>query len=71
MLDKTKIFEPSFSTKNSGMGLGLAIVKRILENAGGNIHFISEEGKGTTFYIEIPAAKKDTDLVEDLEKVSA
>jgi two-component system nitrogen regulation sensor histidine kinase NtrY len=66
-----KIFEPSFSTKNSGMGLGLAIVKRILENAGGNIHFISEEGKGTTFYIEIPAAKQDTDLVKDLEKASA
>ncbi|MEL6842751.1 MAG: ATP-binding protein, partial [Bacteroidota bacterium] len=29
---QAKIFQPSFSTKNSGMGLGLAIVRRIIEN---------------------------------------
>lgn len=69
---QAKIFEPSFSTKNSGMGLGLAIVKRILENTGGNIHFISEEGKGTTFYIELPAAPDtEASLLQNLEKARA
>lgn len=50
-----KVFEPSFSTKTSGMGLGLAIVKRIIENTGGTITFKSQEGEGTTFVIEIPS----------------
>jgi signal transduction histidine kinase len=49
-----RIFEPSFSTKTSGMGLGLAIVKRIIEHASGSISFRSEEGVGTTFFIELP-----------------
>ncbi|MDP5172754.1 MAG: HAMP domain-containing histidine kinase [Bacteroidia bacterium] len=49
-----RIFEPSFSTKNSGMGLGLSMVKKIIETSGGEITFASEEGKGTTFFIELP-----------------
>jgi nitrogen fixation/metabolism regulation signal transduction histidine kinase len=51
-----RIFEPSFSTKSSGMGLGLAIVKRIVESSNGTISFTSRLGEGTTFYVEIPAA---------------
>ncbi|MEZ4829999.1 MAG: ATP-binding protein [Bacteroidia bacterium] len=52
-----KVFEPSFSTKTSGMGLGLAIVKRIVENTGGQIYFESVPDEGTTFFIEIPVAE--------------
>ena len=37
-----------------GTGLGLAIVKRAVELHGGAIAFESEEGKGTTFTIDIP-----------------
>ncbi len=48
------IFVPSFSTKTSGMGLGLAISKKIINNAGGDIYFQTEAGKGTTFTIELP-----------------
>ena len=54
-----RIFEPSFSTKTSGMGLGLAIVKKIIENTGGTITFKSQEGEGTTFIIEIPALTEE------------
>ena len=49
-----KVFTPNFSTKYTGSGLGLAITKKGIEHANGNIWFESEEGIGTTFYIEIP-----------------
>lgn len=49
-----KIFEPNFTTKNSGMGLGLAMVKRIIDDVNGSINFESEQKKGTTFYISLP-----------------
>lgn len=51
---KEKIFTPYFSTKSEGSGIGLAVAKKGIENAGGNIWFESEEGKGTTFYISLP-----------------
>jgi nitrogen fixation/metabolism regulation signal transduction histidine kinase len=51
---QTKIFEPYFSTKKSGVGLGLAIVKRIVEEHGGKISMESTEGVGTTFSIQLP-----------------
>ena len=48
------IFEPKFTTKNSGMGLGLAIIKNIIENYKGTITFVTKEGKGTTFTVTLP-----------------
>jgi nitrogen fixation/metabolism regulation signal transduction histidine kinase len=52
-----KIFTPNFTTKSSGTGLGLAICKGIVEKAHGKIWFTTEEGKGTTFYVELPLAE--------------
>ncbi len=52
--NKSKVFEPKFTTKTSGMGLGLAMVKNIVETYNGNINFISEKGKGTTFTVTFP-----------------
>lgn len=49
-----KIFVPNFTTKSSGTGLGLAICKVIVENQGGAIWFTTTEGKGTTFFIQLP-----------------
>ncbi len=51
---RERIFEPSFTTKSSGMGLGLAMVKRMVEQAGGTVRFETEEGTGTRFFVSLP-----------------
>ena len=52
--NKTRIFEPKFTTKSSGMGLGLGIIKTIIEAYKGTITFTSKEGEGTTFEVKFP-----------------
>ncbi len=49
----SKVFEPTFSTKESGMGLGLAIVEKIIIDHKWNITCDSK-GEGTQFTITIP-----------------
>jgi two-component system, NtrC family, nitrogen regulation sensor histidine kinase NtrY len=49
-----KIFMPYFTTKSSGTGLGLSIVERIVAEHGGAIRFESDEGAGTTFFVDLP-----------------
>lgn len=51
-----KIFEPYFSTKQTGNGLGLATVYSIIQKHNGHIDVESELGIGTTFTIYIPAS---------------
>ena len=52
--NKTKIFEPKFTTKTSGMGLGLAMVKNIVETYNGSITFTTQKDKGTAFVVNFP-----------------
>ena len=51
-----KIFEPYFSTKQTGFGLGLAVAKTIIEEHQGSIEVNSELDRGTTFVVKVPAA---------------
>jgi PAS domain S-box-containing protein len=66
-----RVFEPFFTTKSmgKGTGMGLASAFGILKNHNGIIHFASTLGKGTTFYIYLPAsdlpAENDTTLAEN------
>jgi signal transduction histidine kinase len=52
------IFDDFVTTKKRGLGLGLAITKRIVEQLDGTISVTSELGKGTTFTIRFPAARR-------------
>ncbi|WP_171047074.1 sensor histidine kinase [Mesohalobacter halotolerans] len=53
-----RIFEPQFTTKNSGMGLGLSMVKKIVNNHNGNIEVKSQSNTYTTFIITLPKIKQ-------------
>ncbi len=57
-----KIFEPYFTTKESGSGLGLSIVASIIAKHHGYINVESEPGIGTTFIIYLPAAISNSTL---------
>jgi PAS domain S-box-containing protein len=50
-----RIFDPYFTTKQRASGLGLSIAYSIIKNHGGYIGVESELGRGTKFYIYIPA----------------
>jgi PAS domain S-box-containing protein len=51
----SRIFEPYYTTKPKGSGLGLATSFSIVRNHGGMIDVKSEAGKGSTFFIYLPA----------------
>jgi PAS domain S-box-containing protein len=52
-----KIFDPYFTTKETGTGLGLATAYSILKRHDGLITVESELGRGSTFHLYLPASK--------------
>jgi two-component system cell cycle sensor histidine kinase/response regulator CckA len=51
----TKIFDPYFTTKPTGIGLGLAISYSIVKRHGGMLHLESSSTEGSTFAFYLPA----------------
>ncbi len=48
------IYDPFFTTKPSGTGVGLSVCLKIIEDHGGTIDAISEQGKGATMLLTLP-----------------
>ncbi len=51
-----RIFDPFYTTRPGGTGLGLTITRKIIDNLGGRIEVISEEGSGATFRVLLKRA---------------
>jgi signal transduction histidine kinase len=49
-----RLFDPFFSTKETGTGLGLTIAARIIEKHGGALEFRTQVNRGTAFGIVLP-----------------
>jgi PAS domain S-box-containing protein len=69
----SKIFEPYFTTKDTGSGLGLTLVFKIVREHRGEISVRSREGEGTSFKITLPIPQKEHRLItfKDGEKRNA
>ncbi|MEW6672568.1 MAG: ATP-binding protein [Thermodesulfobacteriota bacterium] len=53
-----KIWEPFFTTKDTGTGLGLGIVKNIIESHGGSIHIEPRVPIGTRVSVNLPLTRE-------------
>ncbi len=53
---RARMFEPFFSTKETGTGLGLAVVQQIVESYGGRVGVTSQPGQGARFDVWWPLA---------------
>ncbi len=58
--DIGRIFDPFFTTKQKASGLGLSLTYSIVRKHDGYICAESELGKGSVFYVYLPAVKKDS-----------
>jgi len=58
-----KIFEPYFTTRETGTGLGLTQVYKIIREHQGEITVDSSPGTGAEFRIILPVPQKDTKLI--------
>ncbi len=70
--DLKKIFDPYFTTKETGKGtgLGLAVVYGIVEEYGGFIEVESRSGLGTSFHVYLPLASPEVEVLQPEEALS-
>ena len=59
---KTRLFEPFFSTKTTGMGMGLAITQGILEEHDGKIHVSDGKLGGAAFRLSFPIIEQEQQI---------
>lgn len=64
----SRLFTPYYTTKQLGTGLGLAIVQSIVSDHQGTISVSSEEGRGTTFRIDLPLKQTSTLVRQQAEE---
>lgn len=58
----TRIFDPYFTTKTSGLGMGLMICRTIIESHGGSLRLMTGSIGGATFRFTLPTAPSTAKL---------
>lgn len=58
-----RIFEPFYTTKNSGTGLGLAVVDSVARAHGGSVRCESKPGKGAVFTLTLPIVSDEAGIL--------
>jgi len=58
-----KVFEPFFTTRDTGSGLGLTVVYKVIKEHGGDLHMDSHPGRGSTFRITLPILQIERKLI--------
>jgi signal transduction histidine kinase len=61
----SKVFDPYFTTKESGSGLGLLIVRRIVREHGGEIDIVNNQGRGLELTIRLPIRNRRLRMLGD------
>jgi PAS domain S-box-containing protein len=61
-----RLFDPYFTTKEKGSGLGLATSYSIIKNHGGLIDVKSQSGRGSTFFVYLPALETEGETVKNV-----
>ncbi|MDD5510213.1 MAG: PAS domain S-box protein [Dehalococcoidales bacterium] len=66
-----RIFDPFFTTREvgEGTGLGLSLAHGIVVEHNGALYAESEEGKGATFFVELPVVMEEEKKIERVEEV--
>jgi len=53
-----RVFEPFYTTKESGIGMGLSICRSIIDAHGGRLWVDADQPRGTVFQFTLPAAQE-------------
>ncbi len=64
LLQVNKAYKRQGTEKEAGPGLGLLLVHGLVRKNNGKIWVQSEEGKGSSFHIQLPGANKETDTAD-------
>lgn len=66
---RSRVFEPWFTTKESGTGLGLSVVYGVVQSHGGFINLESDLGRGTSFTIYLPVSDQPVRVAEQKRRI--
>lgn len=70
--DRSRIFDPFYSTKLTGTGLGLALVQQIVQEHGAQLQVYSQQGVGSEFVLRFETAEHAESPVgptDDIDRV--